>query len=213
MARHKKDINIRLVAEQAGVSVATVSRVVNNRTDVSETVRRKVSEVIERFNFAPTKSVERRVNIGIVVALDGPLINDYITQILDGVAGYSDGGNLDVTVVLYRVCPEAKTLLQTIRERRCDAVVIVPPEPVADQLGDLRDAEIPTMLINGGLTGPKMGYIGNESYSGAVKAMEYPDRLRPPPDRLPVQLACQQQRPYPAAAGLQGCVGPERHRR
>ena len=173
MARHKKDINIRLVAEQAGVSVATVSRVVNNRTDVSETVRRKVSEVIERFNFAPTKSVERRVNIGIVVALDGPLINDYITQILDGVAGYSDGGNLDVTVVLYRVCPEAKTLLQTIRERRCDAVVIVPPEPVADQLGDLRDAEIPTMLINGGLTGPKMGYIGNESYSGAVKAMEY----------------------------------------
>lgn len=118
-----------------------------------------------------------------------------------------------MTVVLYRVCPEAKTLLQTIRERRCDAVVIVPPEPVADQLGDLRDAEIPTMLINGGLTGPKMGYIGNESYSGAVKAMEYPDRLRPPPDRLPVQLACQQQRPYPAAAGLQGCVGPERHRR
>lgn len=173
MARHKKDINIRLVAEQAGVSVATVSRVVNNRTDVSETVRRKVSEVIERFNFAPTKSVERRVNIGIVVALDGPLINDYITQILDGVASYSDGGNLDVTVVLYRVCPEAKTLLQTIRERRCDAVVIVPPEPVADQLDDLRDAEIPTMLINSDLTGPKMGYIGNESYSGAVKAMEY----------------------------------------
>ena len=173
MARHKKDINIRLVAEEAGVSVATVSRVVNNRTDVSETVRRKVSKVIERFNFAPTKSVERRVNIGIVVALDGPLINDYITQILDGVAGCSDSGNLDVTVVLYRVCPEAKTLLQTIRERRCDAVVIVPPEPIAGQLNDLRNAEIPTMLINCDLTGPKMGYIGNESYSGAVKAMKY----------------------------------------
>lgn len=174
MARHKKDINIKLVAEAAGVSVATVSRVVNNRTDVSESARRRVAEVIERFNFAPTKSVERRLNIGFVVALDGPLINEYITQILDGVTGYSSSsGNLDVTVILYRVLPEQKSLLQTIRERRCDAVVIVPPEPMAAQLQDLIDAEVPTMLINGDVSAPKMGYIGNESYSGAVKAMEY----------------------------------------
>lgn len=55
MARHKKEINIKLVAEEAGVSLATVSRVINNRTDVSEAMRRKVSAVVEKFNFAPTK--------------------------------------------------------------------------------------------------------------------------------------------------------------
>lgn len=36
MARRKKDINIQLIAEQAGVSPATVSREINNRTDVSK---------------------------------------------------------------------------------------------------------------------------------------------------------------------------------
>lgn len=51
MPRRKKNINIHLVAEAAGVSVATVSRVVNNRTDVSEEARRRVAEVIERFQF------------------------------------------------------------------------------------------------------------------------------------------------------------------
>ncbi len=173
MARRKKDINIKLVAEAAGVSVATVSRVVNNRTDVSESSRRRVAEVIERFNFAPTKSVERRLNIGLVVVLDGPLIPEYTTQILSGAASNCDSGNLDVTIVLYRVMAEQKSLLQTIRERRCDAVVIVPPEPLQHQLSELITAEVPTILINCELAGPKMGWIGTESFPGAVKAMEY----------------------------------------
>ena len=171
MARRKKEINIQLVAEEAGVSVATVSRVVNNRTDVSEAVRRKVAEVIEQFNFAPAKSIERRMNIGVVVTLGGPQINDYATQILDGIAGYGNNDNLDLTVILYRLRPDVKPLLQFIRERRCDAVVVISPN--MKQLDDLRDAEIPTMLINSDRIGPKMGYVSNESYSGAVKAMNY----------------------------------------
>ncbi len=173
MARPRKNINIRLVAEEAGVSVATVSRVVNNRTDVSEAVRRRVAAVIDRVNFLPTKSFDRRMNIGVMVALETPLISDYVSLILDGVSTYSTTGSVDVTVMLYRVGLEGKPLLQTIRERRCDAVIIVPGEPVAEQLEELRRAEIPVMLINGSMTGPKMGCIGTEAYAGGVKAMRY----------------------------------------
>ncbi len=173
MARRKKDINIRLVAEEAGVSLATVSRVVNNRTDVSEEMRRKVSAVIEKFNFAPTKSQERRLNIGVVVILDMSLVNEYISQVLDGIAGYSDGGTLDVTVIFYRVAPDAKPLLQMIRERRCDAVMIFPVEKVADQIPQLVEADIPVILINGSIGLPKLGFVNNESYSGALQAMRH----------------------------------------
>ena len=173
MARHKKEINIKLVAEEAGVSLATVSRVINNRTDVSEAMRRRVSAVVEKFNFAPTKGSERRFNIGVIVVMDSSLVNEYISQVLDGVADYSDGGLLDVTVILYRIAPEAKPLLQLIRERRCDAVVLFPPEQVTGQLPQLIEAEIPTILVNGEQSAPKMGFLNNESYSGAVKAMEF----------------------------------------
>ena len=173
MARHKKEINIKLVAEEAGVSLATVSRVINNRTDVSEAMRRRVSAVVEKFNFAPTKGSERRFNIGVIVVMDSSLVNEYISQVLDGVADYSDGGLLDVTVIFYRITPEAKPLLQLIRERRCDAVVLFPPERVTDQIPQLIEAEIPVMLVNGEQSAPKMGFLNNESYSGAVKAMEF----------------------------------------
>lgn len=173
MARPKKAINIQLVAEKARVSPATVSRVINNRTDVSETVRRRVSAVVEKINFAPTKGSERRFNIGIIVMLDSSLVNEYISQVLDGVANYSDDGLLDVTVIFYRIAPGAKSLLQLIRERRCDAVVLFPVDKIADQIPQLIEAEIPAMLINGKIAAAKIGYVNNESYDGALQAMEY----------------------------------------
>ena len=50
----KKDtINIYDIAEMAGVSIATVSRVVNGSDKVSEKTRKKVMEVIEREGFTP----------------------------------------------------------------------------------------------------------------------------------------------------------------
>src|SRR5438046_5610163 len=39
------------VAQLAGVSVSTVSRVLNDKTDVSEATRRTVSQVIERLGY------------------------------------------------------------------------------------------------------------------------------------------------------------------
>ena len=165
------------MAEEAGVSLATVSRVINNRTDVSEAMRKKVAAVVEKFNFAPTKGSERRLNIGVIVVMDTSLVNEYISQVLDGVADYSDGGVLDVTVIFYRVEPEGKSLLQLIRERRCDAVVLFPMEKVADQIPQLIEAEIPVMLVNGKMSSGKMGYVNNESYTGAVAAMEHLAKL------------------------------------
>lgn len=46
-------ITIKDVAEQAGVSTMTVSRVLNNRPDVASDTRKRVQEVIERLGYAP----------------------------------------------------------------------------------------------------------------------------------------------------------------
>ncbi len=173
MARRKKDINIKLVAQEAEVSVATVSRVVNNRTDVSEAVRQRVQAVIERFNFSPTKSTERRINIGVIVSIDQPVIDEYCAQLLDGIAKYSGGTNVDVTVIFNCVSVNPRPLLQTIRERRCDAVVLISTERVMNELDDLDRAEIPTMLVNSAIKRDKIGYVNNESYSGAFNAISF----------------------------------------
>ena len=48
-----KTITIYDVAREAGVSMATVSRVVNGNKNVKENTRKKVLEVIDRLDYRP----------------------------------------------------------------------------------------------------------------------------------------------------------------
>lgn len=56
------DINIRELASLAGVSIATVSRVINNPQLVQPDTREHVLEVMRRVNYAPAWTVESRMS-------------------------------------------------------------------------------------------------------------------------------------------------------
>lgn len=66
-----KFVTIKDVAREAGVSLMTVSRVLNDRPDVSPITRKRVQEVIEELGFAPSEiarslSYGRSSTIGVV---------------------------------------------------------------------------------------------------------------------------------------------------
>ncbi|MER2171198.1 MAG: LacI family DNA-binding transcriptional regulator, partial [Psychrobacillus psychrodurans] len=51
-------LTIRDIAQMAGVSRGTVSKVINNYDGVSEQTKRKVLEVIDKTNYQPTFSAK-----------------------------------------------------------------------------------------------------------------------------------------------------------
>jgi len=57
-----KRITIKDVAKQAGTSYQTVSRVINDKLDVSPETRRRVLEVIEKLNYRPSMAATSRAN-------------------------------------------------------------------------------------------------------------------------------------------------------
>lgn len=64
--------NIKDVAERAGVSVTTVSRVLNNRGSVSEKTRTKVNRVMKELNYYPNQLAinlfkQRTMLVGLIV--------------------------------------------------------------------------------------------------------------------------------------------------
>src|SRR5690606_20106882 len=81
------NVTIRDVADRAGVSIGTVSAVINRKSTVSDATRRKVEEAIEDLNYRPSAAARRRLqrttekSIGLVIK---EVNNPYFADIVIG---------------------------------------------------------------------------------------------------------------------------------
>jgi len=90
-------MTIKDIARIAGVSVSTVSRVLNDHPDVSSVAKEKVLAVVQEYNYIPNTSARElgkssSDNIGVVVrGMSNPFYTDIITAIGDSIekAGYT----------------------------------------------------------------------------------------------------------------------------
>ena len=104
-------MTIKDIARISGVSVSTVSRVLNQHPDVSEDARNKVLEVVERYNYIPNNSARalgqsKSDNIGLIVrGISNPFYTSIIHEIEKDIedAGY--------TLVMQQIASTADELL------------------------------------------------------------------------------------------------------
>ena len=90
-------MTIKDIARISGVSITTVSRVLNDRPDVSDESRRRVLDVIESTNYIPNNSARDLVktksdSIGLVVrGISNPFYTDIIRSVEAGITagGYT----------------------------------------------------------------------------------------------------------------------------
>lgn len=80
-------VTIKDIASQAGVSVSTVSRVINNRRDVSSAVRQKVMQVADDLNYIPNESARdlagsKTDSIGVIMrGIDNTFFSEMLATI------------------------------------------------------------------------------------------------------------------------------------
>jgi LacI family transcriptional regulator len=73
MISQNRRVTIKHVAEKAGVSTQTVSRVINNRPDVAPETRRRILEIIDELDYRPSELARslihrRSYTLGVVTA-------------------------------------------------------------------------------------------------------------------------------------------------
>lgn len=92
----KKDFTINDIAREAGVSKATVSRVLNDTASVKSETKKKIKEIMERRNFSPSataRNLSRQSSdtIGVIVP---EVDNPFFGEILRGITEIADSHNL-----------------------------------------------------------------------------------------------------------------------
>ncbi len=143
--------SIREVAEQAGVSLGTVSNVLNRPEVVAEATRLRVQEVIEQLGFVRNGSAHQlraghSHHLGLVV-LD--VTNPFFTEVARGVEDAANEAGYVVILCNSDSSPEKEgRYLHVLQEQRTAGVLITPVQNDVAYLQRLRQRDIAIVLLD-----------------------------------------------------------------
>lgn len=173
-----KAITIEDVAKEAGVSITTVSRVVNNNYPVKKETRERVERAIEKLNFIPNHMArslitKKTYTVGVVVPgitnLFFPTIVENIENIIKN-EGYSislcnTGGD-------YK---EEKKLVNNLLQRKVDGIIVIDPsiKNLKNKFYKEISSSIPLLIINALGEDYKLNYVSYDEEMGIKQALEY----------------------------------------
>jgi LacI family transcriptional regulator len=144
-------VTIGDVARLAGVGRGTVSRVLNNRTNVHPVTRAKVQAVIDELDFVPSTAA-RRLSLGRsqTVAVVVPfLTRASVVERLRGIeAGLVEAG-LDMIVMNVESAGRRDAILRDIaRRERIDGLILVSIAPHEEELARIAASGLPLVLVD-----------------------------------------------------------------
>jgi LacI family transcriptional regulator len=154
--RHSTDgrPTIAQIAQIAGVSVPTVSKVLNGRADVATPTRERVTQVIEEYGFVRNRAARalRKGKTGLVDLILPRLDDEYFLPILEGVAQVLHEAGVRLVLTTSSDQPEEEVhSINTITDHSMDGILVVLPSEQA--IEHLERSNRPFVLIHnqGGL--------------------------------------------------------------
>ena len=172
-AEPPKRVTAAQIAREAGVSVPTVSRVLNGHADVSPETRARVERLLDVRGYR--RRTRQRQTVHLVDLVFPDLDSTWAVEIIRGVeeTTHAEGVGTVVSAIHGRV-DSARQWLQNVRERDCDAVIFVTSHLEPQLQVELRKLDVPTVVVDptGGpeRSGPS---IGATNWSGGLSATQH----------------------------------------
>ena len=148
--KSRRPLTLRDVSDASGVSEMTVSRVLRNRGDVSETTRARVLEAAKRLGYVPNKIAgalaSNRVNL--VAVIIPSLSNMVFPEVMTGIAQVLDETPLQPVVGVTNYRPEREeAVLYEMLSWRPSGVILAGLEHSEAASAMLAAAQVPIVEI------------------------------------------------------------------
>jgi len=171
-----KKVIIDDVAREAGVSISTVSRVLNN-LPVKESTRLRVQEVIKQFKYIPNPMArgltgQKSFSIGVLVPSLG---NHYFTDMVESIEQTLRAENFMTFLSITDGDPDKeKTYLKELINRKVDGIISIDSTLENCNNGFFEKAaqQIPFVTINGAIEDQEINAVMTDQKQGAVKALK-----------------------------------------
>ncbi len=167
---------IRDVAKLAGVSTATVSRVINSPDTVRQGTREKVLQAMALCNYkynalARGFATKQSNTIGLII----PTINNPVfAESTRGVQDYAHGKKTQVILGnTYYEYDQEESLVRTLREKQVDGMIITTTNPRGAVIKSLVDEGVPFVLLYSTVKKGPVSAVGVDNFQGGYLATEH----------------------------------------
>jgi LacI family transcriptional regulator len=167
---------IKDVANIANVSISTVSRVINNKSIISENTRKKILKVIKEINYEPnyiarSLSKNKTNTIGIILE---DIINPFFSEIAKGIEKTLQKNSYIMLLTDSEFDAENELqITKTLLRNRVDGIIIAPINNQSESLKLLQKMNIPFFAINCRAMVENFNWISSNNLKGGYIATQY----------------------------------------
>ncbi|WP_042146700.1 LacI family DNA-binding transcriptional regulator [Paucisalibacillus sp. EB02] len=167
--------NIQQIAKRAGVSVATVSRVLNHATSVSPKTRSKVEEAIKELNYEPSMLGRnlRNSESRLLLVLLPTIANPFYTEIINGIQDTAIASDYNILLCETDSKPERENIyFNMVKNKLADGVISMDPTVNMQRLNELAE-HYPVILCSEYEEKGDIPYITVDSELAAYQAVKH----------------------------------------
>jgi DNA-binding LacI/PurR family transcriptional regulator len=168
-------MSLREIAREAGVSITTASRVLNNTAlhKVSERTRRRVLEIAHAHRYRPNRQAVALASgkppnsIGLVMPYSSHIFDSfYFSQVTAAVADVAAAHGMDINLLVVRE-GTAERYLDFLSGHRVAGAILLGTDLEDAALAECRDLRTPFVLINNTAPAPGVHTVSCNNRAGA----------------------------------------------
>ena len=167
---------MKQIAEQCGVSIASVSKALNDHKDIGESTKARIRQVAAELGYYPnaaarTLKTNRSYNIGVLFAdaANSGLTHDYFSAVLESFKTAAESRGYDITFL--NTHTGSRSYLETCRQRSMDGVVIACIDFTKPEVIELMNSSIPVVTID--YSCDSCSSVVSENQKGMQALVEY----------------------------------------
>ncbi len=175
----QKRVSLKDIAQRVGVSIATVSYVINGQEKekrVGAEVIRKIRQAAEELNYQPNQiarslRMQSTKTIGLIVADIANPFFGHLSRIIE-----NEAANHGFTIIIGSSDEaefKSESLINTLLNRQVDGFIIIPTEGSAKQIQSLVRKKVPVVLVDRYFPEINTSYVVLDNYQAMFDATSH----------------------------------------
>lgn len=166
------------VAKLAGVSTATVSRVLNGTDVVNEETKRRVHDAIKELDYQPSRVAQRlRNQLGsskLIGLLLPDIQNPFYTEVIQGVESTAYSNNYSVIICNFSQDEKKeREYLDILKSENIDGLIVAPVNDHDHKVTELVKSGMPIVCVDRSLSTVDVDQVVVDNFNGALEAVSY----------------------------------------